>query len=585
MQEEKNASENNASENSVSEIKVSGIKKVKNRIMEHINQLVHYVFLRYPVTMCSILLASLSLAILIDMGSWDETVMNHINFFLWMFAAGALLAEVYIREKKLLRLVIFIPAAFLAGVFSLWMNAGPDGFVNLDPKYTDYCMMRFYGCYVGIILISCIYKMYKESGVSFEKYCLSVFASGVRSTVVYWLFAGGIAAIVTIFNILIWDTGRISALERLEIFLSGGIYVPALLLAVSRVREEVAKFARLVVEYVLLILTGVAFLIIYLYILKLIISLSLPSNEVFDILAALFIGGLPVWTMAMHFDDQLPGRIAAKMPYLFAPFIVLQIICVSIRIGEYGMTTKRYLGCVLILFEIVYIILVAIKKRKYVEMALPLLCILLLAGVMVPGINVFAMTTHWQGQRLQNELKQADMENLSQSDKEKIGNIYNSIQNEGNLEGALFLSKNYSSEEQETFEDFYYNNMGWEEDEDRVSYYSDYTLEEMDITGYDKFYRVDCNQDNTNGSSLKFIFHEGKSDEKSWTGDLTAFLNEYKEAYATGDDQDFFEKKSQEPIQIQDGVFLCVDRIMLEEKEDGTYETAALYGWVFVKGE
>ena len=84
---------------------------------------------------------------------------------------------------------------------------------------------------------------------------------------------------------------------------------------------------------------------------------------------------------------------------------------------------------------------------------------------------------------------------------------------------------------------------------------------------------------------MKFFFHEGKSDEKSWTGDLTAFLNEYKEAYATGDDQNFFEEKSQEPIQIQDGVFLCVDRIMLEEKEDGTYETAAVYGWVFVKGE
>jgi hypothetical protein len=63
-----------------------------------------------------------------------------------------------------------------------------------------------------------------------------------------------------------------------EIFLAGGIYVPAMLLVMSGKKGGVGKFAKACVLYVLEPMLILAMAIIYVYIVKIFVTNDIPST-------------------------------------------------------------------------------------------------------------------------------------------------------------------------------------------------------------------------------------------------------------------------------------------------------------------
>ena len=59
-------------------------------------------------------------------------------------------------------------------------------------------------------------------------------------------------------------------------------------------------------------------------------------------------------------------KVNRAIPYLFTPFIFLQIYSMGIRIKEYGLTESRYIAVILIIFEIIAIGLAVFKNSKYI---------------------------------------------------------------------------------------------------------------------------------------------------------------------------------------------------------------------------
>ena len=47
--------------------------------------------------------------------------------------------------------------------------------------------------------------------------------------------------------------------------------------------------------------------------------------------------------------------------------MVLQIIAMNVRVADYGLTESRYMGYLLIAFEVIFIALMIIKKAKYLD--------------------------------------------------------------------------------------------------------------------------------------------------------------------------------------------------------------------------
>ena len=296
------------------------IKKLYETLKEN-------VFLKYPVTICNIWIASLFTAVVVDFpfdyDHYDTFV--KITAFFWIFADGNLLVEeLFDKYKKTVRLIGFILSAAISGFFIIMSSIEQEYIFGIEKDIVMTFIAKLLVCYLTWIAMFCVFKMYQKSEVSFEKYCLSVFGSTMRTTIVYGIFALGLAIIILIFNVLIFDTDDF--ILRIETLLACGLYIPGIILAFSKMQDEIGKFLRVVVKYVLLVLEMTAFLIIYIYIAKLVISWDLPSNEVFPILSWLFVCGLPIWTVAMYFKEDKLGKVASILPYIFIPFIILQMI-------------------------------------------------------------------------------------------------------------------------------------------------------------------------------------------------------------------------------------------------------------------
>ena len=158
------------------------------------------------------------------------------------------------------------------------------------------------------------------------------------------------------------------------------------------------------------------------YIIKIIFLRDIPSNLIFRILSALFIIGLPVWTMILSFKENTTlDKINRKLPLLFIPFIILQIYSIGTRILSNGITELRYLCLMLIIFEIVYIIIYLTKKEKVSRILLVFLALTVISTI-APYINMFTISNLSQYNNLKIYKQKTE---YSEEEKTKIYGAYN----------------------------------------------------------------------------------------------------------------------------------------------------------------
>ncbi|MBQ1173212.1 MAG: DUF4153 domain-containing protein [Lachnospiraceae bacterium] len=513
------------------------LKKIKN-LYETLKE---NVFLKYPVTICVIWVASLITAIAVDFPYDSEyyEFIQKLTAFFWIFAAGNLFVEeLFEKHKKIVRIIGFLVSAAISAFFILIASIEQDYIFGIETEDIQAFVAKVLICYLSWIAMLCVFKMYKKSEVSFEKYCLSVFGSAMRTSIVYGIFALGIAIIILIFDILICDTDDI--IVRIETFLACGLYIPGMILAFSKVQEEIGKFLRVVVKYVLLILEMAAFVIIYLYIAKLVISWELPSNEVFPILSWLFVCGLPIWTMAMYFKEDKLGKIAAFLPYIFIPFIILQAICIGLRIQEYGLTDSRYICCYLILAEIIYLILFSVKGRKRLPTIFIITAVLVTMFYLAPVINSDTMVYLSQKTRFENLMQKAESGNeLADKEIQMFLGAYQELKylpkGEEYVEGLSAscvkmideYKENYTYDYRD-YHDYTYVSMRWS-----TQKYG------LDVSDYEMVYNINLCEDTNNYNDsvdLKKIRFEIEGEEKII--DLSNFAQTARNYYEGEDDGD-----------------------------------------------
>lgn len=469
--------------------------KTKKNIRERMKNTLHSflsVFMEFPVTIASIVIAAIFALILMDADYNTlhyDNVMETMVFFL-VFASGTLFFEEFVRFDKFLPLykktpvlkwlfegVGLIIAAIVGAITVYYMEYDE---ITKEAEYFS----RFLIFWITATILMAIYFMYKRSKESFSKYCLSVFISLFQTTLIYGLFAIGLAIVIAIFDFLILDTDPIDLIGHVELFLAAGIYFPALIICFSRIREKIGGFGKVVVEYALLIILLLAFCVIYLYIFKIIAQRELPRNEIFAMLSWLFAIGLPIWTMAQYYKPQVLGKIASFLPFAFIPFIVLQTICMGIRVSAYGVTMSRYAGILLIIFEILYVVLYAIKMGKVVAYIVPTAVFLVLGAMLLPGVNSFSVSANSQIKRME-EMYTLDLEEMDNSEIEELKSIYNELKWNCGFEGTEYLEKRFTRSELRKLDNLYsYLHEDIDIDMNLKEYSAYLSLDEIEVSGY-----------------------------------------------------------------------------------------------------
>lgn len=431
-----------------------------------------------------------------DFSESVEEMIAHICVIGIFTAFGSFLSEALFSEiKDLKRIIGYVIGFIIAIVFDRII----DGEV-----VEEVILARWISLYVIVCFLLAVYLLIKRAGLDFEKYSLNLVLNVKRATIIYGIVAIGFLILYAIFVTLILEDADFELYLRLLCLFTGFYYVPVLLKAFGNEDAEDTKFNRAVFSKVLLPLLLVAMLIVYIYLVKIFLVTEVPKNQLFSILSMIFVFAFPIYVINRNYMEKgsFIDKVNRAIPYLYTPFIFLQIYSMGIRIKEYGLTESRYMAIVLIVFEVIAIALAVIKNSKYLKE-------ILLVGV---AISIVVLVSPFNGEDmpLLSQKKIVDryvaegkeFDSLTEYDKKKFAGAYQFIEDEKELINPA-LSQ-LEKEKLSSYNSYRYSYNNSDDSEDREVYVSLYKkLDGLNIADYNKVYELPYTY-NDDGTKIEY---------------------------------------------------------------------------------
>ncbi len=300
-----------------------------------------------------------------------------------------------IHEKMLLQVLSIVPNT--EGIIEKIKN--PSGFDsviirNLMTRVDEYLMG-----YIILLLIWIFYCGYKKAEVSFSEYISTTFFNMAVVICIYVVLLIGMMLLWgTIETLLLPNIDNYSRVEGIIFIILTGLFFGPVCIWVFTDKKRTLGMAvqSVVLSY---IMTGFCVCVMavgYIYLLRILFIGQMPSNEVFSVIMVLFMLSLPQWlTLETYQEHSVYRKIVSKLPYVFAPLVGLQACSLGIRVGEYGLTPGRYMGVILILFEVIVVIFWKVK-RTHLELLLPIMAILIVCSIFIPFTNMYSISAKSQ---------------------------------------------------------------------------------------------------------------------------------------------------------------------------------------------
>lgn len=402
------------------------MKTIKDKLLFLFNK-IKQSCMDYRVAMVSVVIATLYAALCCTVGNLvdAESVIwpiiwykgDVLRFFLLFVLAAVFTESILPYEKKahhtkITRMLCFVLSAVISAAFIVAQNIVAikqdiQGINNTDnPGNAIAVWTRGYiiqewamRCYIALILLlilDILYFIHKKSGIGFIEYMMHVGVNFCVVTAIYIVLWIGVMLILLILDLLLLNDTE-TLLELSLILLTGFFYVPACIMSLGNMDGSIDDgIGRILVKYVMTGMTICAMLIVYVYLFKILITWEMPSNEIFGIVSGLFCIGMLIWVVDYHYrDDTKYMRFLQMLPYGMIPMIPVQAYAMCVRIYENGMTTSRYAGMLLVVFEITVLFIWRFRRDK-MECTLIVLCVLVIVAVLLPGINMFSVSNRWQ---------------------------------------------------------------------------------------------------------------------------------------------------------------------------------------------
>lgn len=461
--------------------------------------------------------------------------------------------------------------------------------------------------YIACTVLLAIYVLLRQQKLDLPHCIGRIIFALLRAVGVYLVLNIAVILILEIIDALLVDIDTFRVELNIQLLLSALAYFPTCLLAVSDTSEDNAAFTKKFVSYVLLPCVWIAMFVIYLYVIKIFVKQEVPSNEIFGICASLFAIGMPIWMMASGFVEEKTSRYAKLISitkYIYAPFILLEIYSMSVRVKAYGLTEQRYAAWMFVLLQIIYILWEKIyalyagqtgRKKTYNNQAdtgdtetehaneinqtkiqinwhyenlILVLVGFLFVGLLLPFGNAQYLSYQSQKSRL--------VKNRT-SDMGEAAKAYDYLKT--NAYGRRYLDNYLTEAEQDELHNMLYD---WDsEDQWKSVYFNTYPIEEggLTIRGYEKIYGVEehwrdeCSVQEYESKTIT------AGDNVYANVDLTSCISYYKDLEDKNENQVVDEKDKVYEIQISNTEKLIVTYISFEIDDEQT-----MIKRMFIKG-
>ncbi|MDE6023996.1 MAG: DUF4153 domain-containing protein [Lachnospiraceae bacterium] len=528
-------------------------------------------------------------------------MVDYILGFLVLFAVGSFFVESVFTEDGSNRKKLVLPYILL-GIISVVLDVLSWNADDIFSKMGQDMLLKTVWLYIILCTVLGFHKLIKSSGMSFAKYAVNLLVGAIKVGTVLFLLNVGFVLLVTIFDILILDIKEWDFIEYVELFLVGAVYVPYTLICLTDKTETESKFIRSLLLWVLMPMVNAAMIIIYMYVLKIVVTGYMPKNEVFGICAGLFCCGVVIWTMAYPFvpdeykdskGKALYRNVIKYAKYIYAPFILLECYCIGIRINEYGITVERYFAVVFIICQIIYVaweplyglVRKMLKKEKngyaegyenllYVGIAVYVLC------VMLPFFSAEKVEFLSQKKRFEAIMNgySVDELNLAKDDLRSASSTYRVIM--WNIYGDEYLRETYTTDERKKLSTYFKT----ADVSEKWNYYKSTTKDAISVSGYSYMYSFtkslpsheEYNIDNTMPVSINI--QDLQNGEEVWEVDVWELV---QLVIRRGSNSDYNDGTLPYEIQMDGGKKCVVSYISFSYNEtDGTIKYLDLKGYI-----
>ena len=430
-----------------------------------------------------------------------------------------------------------------------------------------------------------VYKIIKDSELSVKEYALNVLSNVGKASTIYALANLGVLVVILVFIELILDGNDYDILTRTLILLLGAYYVPSLVNALTEVKEKAGKFIRVLLTCVLMPVAIFLIAILYLYVAKIMISGELLNKSLFFILSLTFSLSIPCVILLKNYDDNKKVLVLSNIIfYSFIPLMFLQILAMNVRVQDYGLTESRYMGYLLIVFEIIFIALMIIKKAKYLDKIILVLVGLIVWGLLTP-FNVYSVPVYSQTARITDMLKEAgsfDALTTEQKNECKRALVY--------IERSLlpeYINKKIAFEVKEQIENYEVVYKNTESTINREYEYVsmwDSTISGLNIEGYSKLYQAyDTSYYGKDDVELSNYTIKDKKGEVQVTVNMEDFAKEMARAEREHHKESTFEKLRYMKTNNENIIFCVTEFSLSYELYSNKTEHFSVNGFLLVK--
>ena len=438
----------------------------------------------------------------------------------YSFGIGAFFAVLFviISEikvwKKTIQYMCIVPIAMCFVVVS-WLGVSNDFF-----------HMGYWGIVLALICFILCLLFTKENSKTLIPYVVKNFFFSCSVSVVLSI---GVSLCLWAFDTLIFNFDYEPYLVA-NLFIWLVLFVNLFLAYLPKREEELVlpKIFKIIVVNVALPVYILLMLILYVYLLKIVITGKMPVGQInwFASFASLFFVFF-VFNVRQY-DEKLPKLFSKVIGYFIIPVVIMQLVAIYERISAYGLTTPRIVSLILVGISIIFAVFSIFRKR--LEYVLLITGVVILVFTLVPKINIIEMPKKSQIDILEKYLVKNEMlsngeiianPDVDENDKARIVSAYRYLNNKAAGEMPVWFEKSRDKDIQEVlgFDDYYDRNM-------YIScHYS--SGEFIDISEYTKMYKRNIDFDR---ESMKMTFDvEGKT----YSYDAFEIAKEMYETYGT----------------------------------------------------
>lgn len=424
----------------------------------------------------------------------EEELKNIIRIILALSFAVILSVAAQIVSQRFK----FQPRADLIQKLVSALTFVPCYFIISDIFDNSYVVLGYFGILITIIATALFFLITDGNNHVLIPHILK---SGLLSAFISLIFFGGITLCLFAVNYLIIEINSIDKYIFSVLAFAGLVLFINLFLSLIPYDEselKIPKAFKIIVYYVAFPIYLLLLVVLYIYLGKILFTLVMPGGQInlFSSFALLFF--IFFHFTILQYNTSITSFFNKYGGYVLLPILAMQAVAVYIRVNAYGLTTARWVSILLTLTALIYLIMSLIKGGKYTKYVILFFVAVCIVSSVGPfnllDVPVYEQTTRLEAVLISNGMLDNGIitpnANISDEDKKKISSSYNALVYEKKapsyLNNGNDFNKTFGFETSDV--NIYPNND--------IRYINKYrSYDEIDISGYKKYYLINANMD------------------------------------------------------------------------------------------